>query len=303
MKKQLQLNRNNKLHTFFDMFGEAFSNSVGTIIGKPLIYELNNTFESDIDDIAKENKGKAGIYFNDAQNSITGLLIFDIKLITAFADIMLMGEGNGVEELNAEITDAVKELSSQAVSSVNVPFQEKFGVKLSLEVVKVEKIEDTINLQVTELIIQDYNITYNNNNESFTLVISKTIEKLLGKDEENVENNDFDFEDDEPDFEAVDFKSSKNSGQNYDGNIEMLLDVEIPVSVRIGSTKMFLKDIVNIGPGNIVELDNYADEPVELLINNKPIARGEVVIVDGFFGIRIKEIISREERLKKLRDS
>nr|WP_278252188.1 flagellar motor switch protein FliN [Deferrivibrio essentukiensis] len=83
----------------------------------------------------------------------------------------------------------------------------------------------------------------------------------------------------------------------------MLLDVEIPVSVRIGSTKMFLKDIVGIGPGNIIELDNYADEPIELLVNNKPIARGEVVIVDGFFGIRIKEIISREERLKKLRDA
>jgi flagellar motor switch protein FliN/FliY len=85
-------------------------------------------------------------------------------------------------------------------------------------------------------------------------------------------------------------------------NIDMLLDVEIPVSVKIGSTRMFLKDVVALGPGNIVELEEYADEPVELTINNKVIARGEVVIVDGYFGLRIKEIVSRAERIEKLKD-
>jgi flagellar motor switch protein FliN/FliY len=300
VKNQLQPNRDSNLYKFFDLFGEVFSNSVGTIISKPLIYEVADIFESDAETVENESKGKAGIYFSDKGNSVNGLLIFDIKLITAFADIMLMGEGNGADDLNPDLIDAVKELASQGVSAVNVPFQEKFGTKISFEVTKVEKIEKiTID---SDLLVQNYKISYDNNEEVYQLVISDSIKNILGKEQENTQDNDFDF-DDMPGFEDTPKKSSNSFAQSYDGNIEMLLDVEIPVSVRIGSTKMFLKDIVGIGPGNIIELDNYADEPIELLVNNKPIARGEVVIVDGFFGIRIKEIISREERLKKLRDA
>jgi flagellar motor switch protein FliN/FliY len=85
-------------------------------------------------------------------------------------------------------------------------------------------------------------------------------------------------------------------------NLEMLMDIEIPISVRMGSSRLFLKHILGLGPGNIVELDQNANEPVELAINDKAIARGEVVIVDGYFGFRIKEIISKADRLKRLRD-
>jgi len=300
VKNQLQLSRNSNLYKFFDLFGEVFSNSVGTIISKPLIYELSDIFESDVETLENENKGKAGIYFADKDNNINGLLIFDIKLITAFADIMLMGEGNGSDDLDADLTDAVKELASQGVSAINVPFHEKFGSKVSFEVTNVEKIEN-ININDDRLLIQSYKISYDNNEEIYQLAISETVKNILGEEKQESEDNDFEF-DDMPDFDNAPKKSSAGIGQSHDGNIELLLDVEIPVSVRIGSTKMFLKDIVGIGAGNIIELENYADEPIELLVNNKPIARGEVVIVDGFFGIRIKEIISREERLKKLRD-
>ena len=67
-------------------------------------------------------------------------------------------------------------------------------------------------------------------------------------------------------------------------------------------TKLFLKDILGLGPGNIVELEQNADDPIELAINDKVIARGEVVIVDGYFGFRIKEIVSKAERIRKLKD-
>lgn len=301
MKNQLKLNKDTNLYKFFNLFGEIFSSSVSTIISKPLIYELGDNYEFDLETLTEESVGKAGIYFKDKANSIDGILIFDIKLITAFADIMLMGEGKGVDNLDPDLIDAVKELASQGVSAINVPFQEKFGTKVSFEVTNVEKIEN-INIDSDRLLVQNYKILFDGNEKSYQLAISDTIKTILGENKQRSEDNNFKF-DELPEFDNAPKKSSTGVGQSYDGNIEMLLDVEIPVSVRIGSTKMFLKDIVELGSGNIIELDNYADEPVELLVNNKPIARGEVVIVDGFFGIRIKEIISREERLKKLRDT
>lgn len=301
MKNQLKLNKDTNLYKFFNFFGEIFSNSVSTIISKPLIYELGDNYEFDLETLTEESVGKAGIYFKDKANSIDGILIFDIKLITAFADIMLMGEGKGVDNLDPDLIDAVKELASQGVSAINVPFQEKFGTKVSFEVTNVEKIEN-INIDSDRLLVQNYKILYDGNEEIYQIAISDTIKTILGENKQKSEDNNFEF-DELPEFDNAPKKSSTGVGQSYDGNIEMLLDVEIPVSVRIGSTKMFLKDIVGLGSGNIIELDNYADEPIELLVNNKPIAHGEVVIVDGFFGIRIKEIISREERLKKLRDT
>ena len=84
-------------------------------------------------------------------------------------------------------------------------------------------------------------------------------------------------------------------------NLNLLLDVEVPVSIRMGTSQLFLKDVLGLAPGNIVELDEYADELIQLTINDKPIARGEVVIVDGYFAFRIKEILSKAERIQQIR--
>src|SRR5437016_1733691 len=79
-------------------------------------------------------------------------------------------------------------------------------------------------------------------------------------------------------------------------NIERLLDVELEVVVRFGITNMMLRDVVRMGPGTMIELDRGVDEPVELLVNGQPLARGEVVVVDGYYGVRITEIIMPVER-------
>ncbi len=83
-------------------------------------------------------------------------------------------------------------------------------------------------------------------------------------------------------------------------NIERLLDVELDVVVRFGVTQMPLRDVVRIGVGSMVELDRGVDEPVELFINGRSLARGEVVVVDGYYGVRITEIGSRAERTSLL---
>lgn len=79
-------------------------------------------------------------------------------------------------------------------------------------------------------------------------------------------------------------------------NMERLLDVELEVIVRFGLTHVPLRELVRIGVGSMIELNRQVDEPVELLVNNRPLARGSVVVVDGYYGICITEIGQLEER-------
>lgn len=83
-------------------------------------------------------------------------------------------------------------------------------------------------------------------------------------------------------------------------NIDLLMDVDLPVSIELGRTKMPISDILALGPGSVVELNKLAGEPADLLINYKVVARGEVVVIDENFGLRITQLMTPEERLKAL---
>ncbi len=83
-------------------------------------------------------------------------------------------------------------------------------------------------------------------------------------------------------------------------NLDLLMEVELPVCVTFGRTQLPLKDVLKLSSGSIVELNRLANEPVEVLINNYVIARGEVVVVDGNYGIRVTEIVSRQERIRSI---
>ena len=82
---------------------------------------------------------------------------------------------------------------------------------------------------------------------------------------------------------------------------DLLLDVELPVSVSFGRAQLPLKDVIKLTTGSIVELNRSVSQPVEIIINNCVIARGEVVVIEGNYGVRIAQIISRQDRLRTLR--
>jgi len=83
-------------------------------------------------------------------------------------------------------------------------------------------------------------------------------------------------------------------------NLRVLLEVELPVKISFGRTHLPLKEVLQLGIGSVVELERSVTDPVELIINNCVIARGEVVVVEGNYGVRIQQIISPEERLRIL---
>jgi len=97
------------------------------------------------------------------------------------------------------------------------------------------------------------------------------------------------------------FREFDTASENHSiRNIDLLLDVPLRVTVELGRTRKRVKDILELGPGSVIELDKLAGEPVDVLINEKPIAKGEVVVIDENFGVRITEIINQHDRLQKL---
>ncbi|MFW6390113.1 MAG: flagellar motor switch protein FliN, partial [Halanaerobiales bacterium] len=96
-----------------------------------------------------------------------------------------------------------------------------------------------------------------------------------------------------PDFD-------KPASQPLPQNIELVKDVPLKATVRLGKAQMKIKDILDLGEGSIIELDKLAGETVDLLVNGKLIAKGEVVVIDENFGFRVKDIVSPKERLSSI---
>jgi flagellar motor switch protein FliN len=84
-------------------------------------------------------------------------------------------------------------------------------------------------------------------------------------------------------------------------NLDLLLDVEIPISVEVGRAQMSLDEVLRLVPGSVVALDKKAEEPVDLRVNGKLVARGEVVLVDDTYGLRITQIVDAAGRIESLR--
>jgi len=83
-------------------------------------------------------------------------------------------------------------------------------------------------------------------------------------------------------------------------NIDFILDIPMQVTVQVGSTKMVIRELLQLGQGSVIELEKLAGEPMEVLVNNKLVARGEVVVVNEKFGIRLTDVISAAERVQQL---
>lgn len=102
----------------------------------------------------------------------------------------------------------------------------------------------------------------------------------------------------------VGFPQLSNAGMGpLTPNMDLLMDVEMTLTVELGRTKKYIKEILSLGEGSIIELDKLAGEPVDLLVNGKLIAKGEVVVIDENFGVRVTDIVSQAERLKARKQS
>lgn len=91
-----------------------------------------------------------------------------------------------------------------------------------------------------------------------------------------------------------------NTGTGESANLEAILDIPVTLSVQIGQTKISIKNLLQLNQGSVVELERLAGEPLDVMVNNTLVAHGEIVVVNEKYGIRLTDIVSTHERVKKL---
>ena len=88
-----------------------------------------------------------------------------------------------------------------------------------------------------------------------------------------------------------------------EANLDLILDIPLSVTVELGRSKMLINDLLQLGQGSVIELTKLVGDPLEVLVNNKLVARGEVVVVNEKFGVRLTDIVTPMERVKSLTDA
>ncbi len=226
-------------------------------------------------------------------------LLAPVVLVTALSDLMLGGEGASKEEMDNDDLDAFKEMASNIFGAIatSLKSQEllpKFNfTTTNAEIAKeLPKKEDYAKMMVfsfkMESIKESQIILLTT--AAFECQFEKTHQEEKEEKEETTKSA------------AEEVKTHDASLENIEiRNISMLLDVKLNVKVRIGQKKMILKDVVSMDIGSVVELDQLVNDPLEILVDDKVIAKGEVVIVDGNFGIQITDIGTKKERLEQLK--
>ncbi len=200
---------------------------------------------------------------------------------TAVCDMMLGGEGEAKEEVNDDDLDAIKEIVSNILGALSTTIEAQENMnKLKFEILDVKFVTQKEDFS-------DYSYIVN-----FSCKI-KDVKSICGVlfDEtflSNFNNN---------------LSTAPKTKEIHEEvkNLEMLMDIKLQLRVRIGSKVMLLKDVIGMDIGSVIELDQLASEPLDILIEDKKIGEGEVVIVDGNFGIQITSIGSKEERLNTIK--
>lgn len=96
-------------------------------------------------------------------------------------------------------------------------------------------------------------------------------------------------------------QAGNNGAAGMNGNIDMVLDIPVTLSMELGRTRMSINELLQLNSGSVVELQRMADEPMDVLVNGTLVAHGEAVVIDDKFGIRLTDVVSPKERVKRLR--
>lgn len=265
----------------------------------------------------------------------TNLLMMDVNDSAVIADLMMGGNGDvQVSELTELELSAVKEAMNQMIGSASTAMATMLGRMIDilppnvlvLDESNLDAHEDMINNSGTVCKIAfDLNvegILHSEIMQVFTLDTVKLIESIVMNDTAEVlEGRTAETEEavsapapepvveetpapaaekvsfSKPQFLELNAKESEKATKNLD----LIMDVPLDFSVVLGESRKTIKDILSLGTGSVVELDKMTDEPLEIYVNGKLIAEGEVVVINESFGIRITNILSKEQRIRHLR--
>lgn len=258
------------------------------------------------------------------------LLMLDVKDATIIADLMMGGDGtNGKETLTDLELSAVAEAMNQMIGSASTSMATMIGREVDILPPNVALWDGNEN--------NDY-LQFDSEDDVFKIAFSLTVEGLIeseimqvftrtsveeivsimmgdtGTAEEIVMEEDTIFEQpvelpkqkpvaekiviQKPEFQEL---TPATDDRRVPRNLDLIMDVPLEFSVVLGRTKKTIKEILSFGNGSVIELKTLADEPLEIYVNGKLIAQGEVVVINENFGVRITNILSKEQRVQNLK--
>ncbi len=222
------------------------------------------------------------------------------NLSASLSDMMMGEEASDREDVNEDDLDATKEIVSNIFGAIsNTLSAQKELPVLTFKIEDIEFIADE-----SEVSLEDFSkmFVYKFSLESLhsllMFIMDESLQKaLFGSQDEST---------------SASIPQATNSSsecpseevhltQEEMNNISLIMDVKLPIRVRIGKKKMLLKDVLNMDIGSVIELNQLANDPLDILVDNHVIAQGEVVIVDGNFGVQITSIGTKRERLTQLK--
>ncbi|AGL49605.1 chemotaxis protein CheC [Thermotoga maritima MSB8] len=313
-----------------DMIGEIGNIAMGSaattlsmILGRDIHITVPTVREEKMKNVKSDFSGEQVVVSVEYTEGLEGLnvLVLDKKLVAVIADLMMGGSGEvETEELDEIKLSAVGEAMNQMMGSAATSLSELLGITINISPPKVEILNfDDPNTQfppVTDnpekdVAVVEFEMEIEGLPKSkFYQVISadlvkKMYEYFTKKQSEAAEKKEK-KEEKKVKVEPVEFAELKPSETRKtevpSDKLELLLDIPLKVTVELGRTRMTLKRVLEMIPGSIIELDKLTGEPVDILVNGKLIARGEVVVIDENFGVRITEIVSPKERLELLNE-
>ena len=227
-----------------------------------------------------------------------GIVMMPPQLATALGDMMLGGEGEAQDTMSDEDMDATKEIVSNIVGAMSTTLSsQKELPKFTIKPERAEFIGENgeVNLdKYAKMFVFKFEL--GTINSLMMLAIDEAIENALSggvaPSASKPSNNLFDAPSSEPAVKLDDTEMK---------NIGLIMGVKLPVRVRIGKKKMLLKDVLSMDIGSVIELNQLANDPLDILVDDHVIAQGEVVIVDGNFGVQVTSIGTKRDRLNKLK--
>lgn len=276
------------MNDFLKVFVDEATSTIEGLTGKSAKFSEYQEFDVGAQDSIKPPLVRA--IFNVSDGGKFGLLVSAV-LMGAITEWM-MGEAeiSKKSELDSDAMDGAKEVVSNIISSVSTTLgAQKEIPKISLMLERCDFVADSLDLDIFHKLFF-YDVQIADLNEKFALVMDERLYSTLTKSDEAESGVGGGVDE---------HKLAVLEGELK--NINLIMDVRLPIRVRIGNKKMLLKDVLTMDIGSVVELNQLANDPLEILIGDKRVAYGEVVIVDGNFGVQITEIGTKKERLEQLR--
>ncbi len=218
------------------------------------------------------------------------------NLSASLSDMMMGEEASDREDVSEDDLDATKEIVSNIFGAIaNTLSAQKELPVLSFNIESIEFVGDGSEVSLEAFSrMYVYKFALGSLSSLMMFIMDEKLKNLLeGEVESSLVSVDSDV--------SCEAQSSVKLNREEMNNISLIMDVKLPVRVRIGKKRMLLKDVLNMDIGSVIELNQLANDPLEILVDNHVIAEGEVVIVDGNFGVQITTIGSKRERLKQLK--